>query len=69
MGVISKGGIRGGGGGGGKKRPGRACQHCDSPVLYYVILTYLFTPVVNVPCTGKQVCWGPMLGTILNFYI
>ena len=33
MGVISKGGIRGGGGGGGgeggKKRPGRACQHCD----------------------------------------
>ena len=27
MGVISKGGIRGGGGG--KKRPGRACQHCD----------------------------------------
>ena len=28
MGVISKGGIRGGGGGG-KKRPGRACQHCD----------------------------------------
>ena len=25
MGVISKGGIRGGG----KKRPGRACQHCD----------------------------------------
>ena len=29
MGVISKGGIRGGGGGG-KKRPGRACQHCDS---------------------------------------
>ena len=24
MGVISKGGIRGG-----KKRPGRACQHCD----------------------------------------
>ena len=23
MGVISKGGIRG------KKRPGRACQHCD----------------------------------------
>ena len=29
MGVISKGGIRGGGGAGGKKRPGRACQHCD----------------------------------------
>ena len=28
MGVISKGGIRGRGGGG-KKRPGRACQHCD----------------------------------------
>ena len=27
MGVISKGGIRGGGG---KKRPGRACQHCDN---------------------------------------
>ena len=26
MGVIRKGGIRGGGG---KKRPGRACQHCD----------------------------------------
>ena len=25
MGVISKGCIRGGG----KKRPGRACQHCD----------------------------------------
>ena len=29
MGVISKGGIRGYKGGGGKKRPGRACQHCD----------------------------------------
>ena len=28
-GVISKEGIRGGGGEGGKKRPGRACQHCD----------------------------------------
>ena len=31
MGVISKGGIRGGGGGG-KKRPGRACQHCDNHI-------------------------------------
>ena len=33
MGVISKGGIRGGGGGG-KKRPGRACQHCDLSSLF-----------------------------------
>ena len=38
MGVISKGGIRGGGGGGGrggggKKRPGRACQHCDITIM------------------------------------
>ena len=29
MGVISKGDIRGGG----KKRPGRACQHCDILIL------------------------------------
>ena len=37
MGVISKGGIRGaGGGGGGKKRPGRACQHCDMIILIHV---------------------------------
>ena len=30
MGVISKGGIRGG-----KKRPGRACQHCDVLQICY----------------------------------
>ena len=40
MGVISKGGIRGGGGGGGKKRPGRACQHCDN--ILHTNCKYIF---------------------------
>ena len=33
MGVISKGGIRGE-----KKRPGRACQHCDKMCSGYMKL-------------------------------
>ena len=37
MGVISKGCIRGG-----KKRPGRACQHCDTCyVTWMVVSTWL----------------------------
>ena len=41
MGVISKGGIRGGGGGG-KKRPGRACQHCDYSPLSKTTIKSIF---------------------------
>ena len=42
MGVISKGGIRGG-----KKRPGRACQHCDIYSYLYNIINSIYAHFNN----------------------